>query len=85
MHHVSTAHREECRRSDGPEITASMILIGKFIIKPYEYLFSAPYVTVVQSLLIEFQQDNLQKIYRQFTSFLPQECILAVTGPGVHG
>jgi len=28
--HVSTAHREECRRSDGPEITASMILIGQF-------------------------------------------------------
>jgi len=28
--HVSTAHREECRRSDGPEITASMILIGSY-------------------------------------------------------
>jgi len=28
--HVSTAHREECRRSDGPEITASMILIGMY-------------------------------------------------------
>jgi len=28
--HVSTAHREECRRSDGPEITASMILIGLY-------------------------------------------------------
>merc|ERR550539_1340654 len=28
--HVSSAHREECRRSDGPEITASMILIGQF-------------------------------------------------------
>jgi len=28
--HVSIAHREECRRSDGPEITASMILIGQF-------------------------------------------------------
>jgi len=30
VHHVSTAHREECRRSDGPEITASMILIGMY-------------------------------------------------------
>ncbi|XP_040579181.1 E3 ubiquitin-protein ligase Siah1 [Lepeophtheirus salmonis] len=28
--HVSSAHREECRRSDGPEITASMILIGRY-------------------------------------------------------
>jgi len=28
--HVSIAHREECRRSDGPEITASMILIGMY-------------------------------------------------------
>jgi len=28
--HVSSAHREECRRSDGPEITASMILIGMY-------------------------------------------------------
>lgn len=30
VEHVSTAHREECRRSDGPEITASMILIGMY-------------------------------------------------------
>ncbi len=30
VEHVSTAHREECRRSDGPEITASMILIGQY-------------------------------------------------------
>eukprot|EP00096_Caligus_rogercresseyi_P012529 TRINITY_DN5283_c0_g1_i1.p1 TRINITY_DN5283_c0_g1~~TRINITY_DN5283_c0_g1_i1.p1 ORF type:complete len:413 (+),score=124.01 TRINITY_DN5283_c0_g1_i1:143-1381(+) len=28
--HVSSVHREECRRSDGPEITASMILIGRY-------------------------------------------------------
>ena len=28
VEHVSTAHGEECRRSDGPEITASMILMG---------------------------------------------------------
>ncbi|TRY70381.1 hypothetical protein TCAL_02887 [Tigriopus californicus] len=30
VEHVSTAHREECRRSEGPEITASMILIGLY-------------------------------------------------------
>ena len=30
VEHVSTAHRDECRRSDGPEITASMILIGLY-------------------------------------------------------
>jgi len=30
VEHVSSAHREECRRSDGPEITASMILIGMY-------------------------------------------------------
>jgi len=30
VEHVSTAHKEECRRSDGPEITASMILIGMY-------------------------------------------------------
>jgi len=28
--HVGNAHREECRRSEGPEITASMILIGSY-------------------------------------------------------
>jgi len=28
--HVSTAHRDDCRNSEGPEITASMILIGNF-------------------------------------------------------
>lgn len=28
--HVSTEHREDCRNSDGPEITASMILIGNY-------------------------------------------------------
>ena len=28
--HVSVAHRDECRRSEGPEITASMILIGMY-------------------------------------------------------
>ena len=28
--HVSTAHRDECRKSEGREITASMILIGSY-------------------------------------------------------
>ena len=28
--HVSTVHKDDCRNSDGPEITASMILIGNF-------------------------------------------------------
>ena len=27
----------------------------------------------------------MQRILHWFTSFFPQECILAVTGPGVHG
>ena len=36
VEHVSSAHREECRRSDGPEITASMILIGMYFGGEYE-------------------------------------------------
>ena len=28
--HVCSAHKDECRRSDGPEITASMIVIGSY-------------------------------------------------------
>lgn len=30
VNHVSNAHRDECRKSEGPEITASMILIGSY-------------------------------------------------------
>lgn len=30
VQHVSTAHKDDCRNSEGPEITASMILIGNF-------------------------------------------------------